>query len=340
MGYSGDCAEVPFRIQLTEDGPVEFWRKINHTGEAFAESKSGSPLTPQSCYPNALMAKTKDELGTTTPLPLEIHRAILGEVDSKRDLCAVARVSRLMQSEAECLMYREVEMGQKDSTRTIISILRRLAHSVVVPLYVRRFALVISWQRQAECRFLSFFHLLFQVLERMTRLQSLTLRIDTTHIQASIFCRCTFKLSVLDIDYLDKALVTFLESQPEIRILRVAEGLDEEVLLNSPYFLPNLAVLAAGRRNATLLIPGRPVTHVWLSPFELQSLDRLALSSRPVLALGTIFYWKPEAGQPLNSIVHIARVAPDLEALHILLVTRISDTIVCPLQSSLMVCEH
>jgi hypothetical protein len=166
-----------------------------------------------------MLNKTKGVSASPIFLPLEIHRAILDQVDSKRDLCAVARVSRLMQMGAECLMYREVEFGDDiDSIRRIVLALKHICASVALPLYIQRFALYLhstkSWEYHDH---------LVLALQRMTRLllRSLSVRCHDIPRQVNIFYNCAFKLSVLDIESLDYVPLRFLEFQPPNSVFKI-----------------------------------------------------------------------------------------------------------------------
>jgi hypothetical protein len=247
-----------------------------------------------------------------SPLPLEVHRAILRKVDSKRDLCAVARVSRLMRMEAEWLIYRDIELGKRGSARTVVLVLKHIISSTVLPLYVRCFALMPDWQITSEHHLASIFHLLSRVLQKMTRLRNLKLRIRVPLAYANLLSRCTFKLSIY-------SPLRFLESQPEIRILKLGSILAQGMPVASPSFLPNLATLVASRKLTAILVPRRPVTRVWLSYLDYQSLGFLALSSAPILALGICICWNPSNGPSLDTIVDLGSFAPDMEIFHVIL---------------------
>jgi hypothetical protein len=254
-------------------------------------------------------------------LPLEVRRAILREVDSKRDLCAVARVSRLMRIEAEWFIYRELDLGKRESARTVVAILKYILSSPVLPLYVRSFILTGVLQKETEYRLVAIFHLFSLVLQRMTRLRSLVIKLYPSP-QINIFRRCTFKLSVLDVNYLDGPLVRFLESQPRIRILGLVAGLAKIMPIIPPAFLPILAAVITTDENAALLVPGRPVTHVRLPLNNRPSLEYLALSSAPILALSACIYCHKKDDEPLDTMIRLGRVAPDLEALYIVLLVK------------------
>jgi hypothetical protein len=248
-------------------------------------------------------------------LPLEMFRAILLEVPSKRDLCAVARVSRSVQSEAERFIYHRLEFGSSTAMSTVVFILKRVCLSKILPLYVRHFALLVmlGFRRNSHC--LATFQLLARFLGRVTRLRTLTLRLPLFLQGINVFDQCKFKLYMLDIDGLDEGFLSFIEKQTEIRIRKVGSNLEHGLLLagsNLQIVLPNLKVLSASSDIANQLVSRSPTTHLWARDFEEEPAGYLALANPTLRSLG-ILLWK------LPMFIAIADLLPELTALHVCL---------------------
>jgi hypothetical protein len=268
------------------------------------------------------------------PLPLEINRAILNQVESKTDLCTVARASRSLQAEAESLIYRHI--GDMDTLSSIVCFKQVLA-SPRLPLYVRSFNFSPHfWGVQRM--FWSIFILLSRVLRRTSLLRRLSLDLPVLPLGIDVLTRCDFKLLEFTATFYNTHQFQFLEGQNELRILQIkltdrATGPSE--WKHRADILPNLSVLVAGGMDACYLIPGRPVTRLWvtLSSSE-RSLNYLALPSIPLKALGTHLSWKDNAEEFLREV---SDLVPDLEILCLNLMTNISRSTVGSFRINLLI---
>jgi hypothetical protein len=264
-------------------------------------------------------------------LPPELYSSILGQVTSRRDLCAVTRVSRLLHSESEPLIYRDLDLDHRIRSRTKIAICRRLCTSDVLPLYVQSF----TWRWRVDSHFLAFSLLLPRVLSRLTRLRSLSLMLPAATGGVRLFGRYRFKLVILKIICLDErlnddCLLPFLETQDKLQHLEFGHiaHLNHLILPDRPLplgFLPNLSVLCAPYVDSVRLISGRSITHLsgWANS-DYSSLKALSLSATPLMAL-VIGVGPNEDGSP--RLPMLPDFVPDLEALYLVLQDRSSNDV-------------
>jgi hypothetical protein len=252
-------------------------------------------------------------------LPLELHRPILSELASKRDLCAVARVSRAFQQEAGRLLYRRIKLDDSHQpTSKIVVLFKHLCRSPTLPLYIRSLSLTIYDTQGQEFYLIAILQLLSRTLQRMTRLRRLVLTLPVFFGASWIFDNCTFKLVVFKAIFSGLGLFRFLEKQDELRRVELWRGAGLFLQVANQYlpptFLPNLTILKASSPDALCLLPGRPVTHLRLSDINWPSINsRLRLSSGPVQVLAMRLQGTADAA----NLKVLPELVPHLQVLHV-----------------------
>jgi hypothetical protein len=127
------------------------------------------------------------------PIPLELYRPIIRQIRGKRDLCAIARVSRFLQGEAERLIYRQL---MATGFNEIVSLCRSVVNTLRVGIYVLEFRIRDDITGDVDPA--TIHRLLCMALERMVNLRYLSIYASTDAIIPRHFPQ-TFlpKLSVL-----------------------------------------------------------------------------------------------------------------------------------------------
>jgi hypothetical protein len=255
-------------------------------------------------------------------LPVELYRPILEKVRIK-DLCAVARVSRLAQPEAERLLWRKFQAGSADADwdkrsdlKRIIVFCKGIHLSPRRGRYVREMRLCYFGYWDSSTFYDAILRLISLALKRTTGLRILYIDIPTPHRTQNhpscfgIFTHCSFKLHTLSSHFVwDKWLFEFFENQTSIRFLEVPPYIPSLAL---PYhLLPNLnAIRVYSPYTLTEIIcADRPVTHISL--LERSSLDQLyGLPPVGVRVKAVEFYRPARVGGALDAELFV-----DLELL-------------------------
>jgi hypothetical protein len=216
------------------------------------------------------------QLAMAAAIPLELHRPIVEYMDSLRDMCAVARVCRSLQLEAERLIYR---------TLAPLSFVETVALCKRVTLHPRFGSYVLSLcinGTQLEINREAFKRIVSSTLERMPKLQHLTIYVphDENPANASSWLSWSnfnFKLRSFETSLtLDGSLLSFLDDQAELRAIKLWRSEDANMNIPSQFsasFLPKLAVLeceyiGCDPQFPASIISHRPVTHVATSSLQ------------------------------------------------------------------------
>jgi hypothetical protein len=239
-------------------------------------------------------------------LPVELYETVLRRC-SRSGLITLARVSRTTQPEAEHILYRDVKFlaNTRGAVMSAVMFCKRICQSS------RRAAYVISLQSMirvgSACyppRFANF----SLVLCRGCRISGHCLT-KSQPLDFTILTCPPFKLWTFESDSNDgSALFEFLITQSELRslFLRLLPSTIHFPL--SPHILPNLTVLLASTRDASHLIIGRPISHVYMWDKPTLLLKNLPSSGSSIKVLRVFVVSH-------TTMKTIAQIAPNIEVL-------------------------
>jgi len=237
----------------------------------------------------------------------DIDRA---DVNRQTNLKALCLVDKILGGIAQKALYRDI--GQITTQRSAISFCRTILKRPDLATSVRRLGLLfflfdglVDPQSQMPWTMLQLVDPKAMLIPGWTRLIFRTMRCLTS-LKASLWasrsitchdvlpqwfyqnlCSCTFQLKALDIGHRLGSHSQFLDQQPSIQEIYL---LDSALVTGDPKFtlrsdsLPNLQTFHGSWDGAKNLVPGRPVTDLWLwsgNSFGLSSpLDFLPIYAR------------------------------------------------------------
>jgi hypothetical protein len=250
-----------------------------------------------------------------TALPIELFHRIVEELPSPYDLATLARVSRVLQMEAERLLYRHIIL---QSLRNTIALCKRLCLTTRLATYVRSLDIYV-WSYEHTSSH-TFARLLSDALRRMTNVSDLCLCLPGfrggASMEAWILSRCKFKLHKLFCYFdLTPGLFSFLETQDQIYDVSLFGDLATSSTHQIPsraVVLPNLIVLRAFAHVALQLLPDRPVTHLKMQEVRQTPWERFV-----PISCGVVKALDIDAYVPSSSLPSFAKVAGAVELLHI-----------------------
>ncbi|EPQ58840.1 hypothetical protein GLOTRDRAFT_34274 [Gloeophyllum trabeum ATCC 11539] len=205
-------------------------------------------------------------------LPIELYQEVIGHIESKSDLCAISVVSRAVQALAESLIYHTVESRRRCRTQAFCKLVVECPR---IGSLVRSLIVANDERHGSYPALPPFWDNMGRALQRMPHLEILRVHDGFTNPNARILRRCTFSLRELSSDFaLDGDLIAFLETQRRITSIdwtdtdNAARTVDPVRDTPSPGqgALPQLQLLHTDSLGMAMrLVPGRPVTHLWVS---------------------------------------------------------------------------
>jgi hypothetical protein len=234
-------------------------------------------------------------------LPVELYRNIAEDV-TREDLHSMARSCRMLQPEAERILWRKIVLAR---TVTVIPFCRRLSATPRLAQYVLELNIGFfeDYNHKTELQIFpqTLRRVISRLLEQTTGLRVLNLHIsyfrtETDHLRVdtcgSLFDHCTFKLHHFASEFvLDDRLISFLETQPDIRILALLVAKDTEALLPL-HVLSKLASFGSNQFDTLLYVLRHwSITHVALPTFgSAACLSRIAQSTHTIKVLNLCCY--------------------------------------------------
>ncbi|TFK47014.1 hypothetical protein OE88DRAFT_847319 [Heliocybe sulcata] len=206
-------------------------------------------------------------------LPIEIYQEIIAHIASKSDLLALSLLSRAVHPLASASIYHTLESRRRCRTEALCLLVIQSAH--IGPL-IRSLTIANDERHTSAYPALPhFWETMARALRRMPQLEVLRLHDGCTNPNAGILKRCTFSLRELSCDFVfDDNLVAFLVTQDRLKSIDWMDG-DNSARSTTPVpyaaapargSLPALQMLHTNSVGmAIALVPGRPVTHLWVS---------------------------------------------------------------------------
>jgi hypothetical protein len=253
---------------------------------------------------------------TKISLPVELYRPILREITTRRDLCSLARTSRILQSEAELMIYHHVSAETIDE---IIKFCRTIRRAPRLARYTSSLGLSFfdgQFRSRGSVIWAAVYNIISDTLKLLTKLRHLDIRIPSEingivgGSCSRILDGCTFKLHKLTSMFrVDSKMISFLQAQTEIHELYLTS-------LNAPLpsgILPNLTTLSVPQLTqvSAETIAARYIRHLHVRWTHLDASFDLGLSSSSITALKTNFYSRNFSKLP-PSLPH---TLPQLEVL-------------------------
>ncbi|KZT29560.1 hypothetical protein NEOLEDRAFT_1166994 [Neolentinus lepideus HHB14362 ss-1] len=208
-------------------------------------------------------------------LPIEIYQEIIGHITSKSDLLSLSLISRAVQALAEIYIYRTIESRRRSRTEAFCQLVVRRPR---IGPFVRSLTIANDERHTSyPARVPQFWDTIARALRRMPQLEVLRVHDGFMNPNARILERCTFSLRELSCDFaFNDDFVAFLDTQPRLTSIDWADNDNSARARNyftnfsvkSPFpgSLPELRMLHTDSVGmAMTLVPGRPVTHLWVS---------------------------------------------------------------------------
>jgi hypothetical protein len=246
-------------------------------------------------------------------LPIEMYRDIISEVNSLQDLRALARVSRIVQPEAERLIWRSYYSGFIPG---IIRFCNALSSAPRFGPYVHELDLGPYIPNDLDSTSdADIVDMLSRALEKTINLRILDigLSISAPCTCSSLFERSTFQLHTFRPHWLliDDRMVAFLARQPSIRYMHPRIRFDYLSLLEVDIpsgVLPHLAIISGPDSFISNNLRDRPITHISFDHHIPHSiLKKLPLSASPIKGVELYHNSVLEEHEALRS-VHFARL--------------------------------
>lgn len=257
-------------------------------------------------------------------LPIELYQEVIGHIESKSDLCAISVVSRAVQALAESLIYHTVESRRRCRTQAFCKLVVECPR---IGSLVRSLIVANDERHGSYPALPPFWDNMGRALQRMPHLEILRVHDGFTNPNARILRWCTFSLRELSSDFaLDGDLIAFLETQRRITSIdwtdtdNAARTVDPVRDTPSPGqgALPQLQLLHTDSLGMAMrLVPGRPVTHLWVSNeanamYE-EFITAISRSTGPLLSLRMGFPF--HKGSIVQCLSTLALQAPNLRSL-------------------------
>lgn len=237
-------------------------------------------------------------------LPLELIDNVCLHLPNA-DLLAVATASSLLSAVAHRLLYREVTV-----TRGKLSVALTLANKPHLARHVRVFSVVVD---PAANVLPPYYRALSTAISHMRELVSLSITVPAHHssILPSDFYLSFPRLRVFQASFtLDVNVVRFLAKTPGLVALTLDHGLDPLYSEVPPTSIPHLASFSGSSQAAQALVPGRPVTSIFLSSGDLTE-DVVSALSKSSAAVSTLD--ATTTSLPLPILASLAVAMPQLE---------------------------
>ncbi|KAF8957208.1 hypothetical protein BDZ97DRAFT_119328 [Flammula alnicola] len=194
-------------------------------------------------------------------LPPELIRSIVEQVVHASDLVVLSRASRLLQEEAERLLYRSMTSEDGTTSFKFLSSIQncpRRATSVRI-YHVHQIPYI-----QLGC----IWNLISKCLREMVNLKELGFNNYLLAAPAAIFpATCPFRLEKfiwrrprLAPSVYDEQAIAFLEGQPQLRHLR---WMSTDLICPLKTLCPNLRILEGNIQTFLMFLPGRSVTTLY-----------------------------------------------------------------------------
>ncbi|KLO14235.1 hypothetical protein SCHPADRAFT_996700 [Schizopora paradoxa] len=251
---------------------------------------------------------------STSRFAIETYYDILNYVDCKHELARLARTAPVLQRPAESRLYRTIALhGERD-----LNVFRTLllnTNASRIGGFVKEFTYdemdqtgrtLESEGNDLELSFIS------DVLGRLKALNKLCIHMEdaarwrTSRILNSLESG-TLTVLRCSVDF-DAPFVAFLRRQTHMQELHV-ECLSPEytthyLICNQRRFLPNLHALRTNSHNLALaLLPGRPISHIWITEVKSFSSNATHCPLYSTAALRPIIGRPREAQDPQQSVI-------------------------------------
>ena len=240
-------------------------------------------------------------------LPVELLSAACEYLDTP-DLAAVARASSLLCAVAQRILYRDLAIARPTLPLTVA-----LAAKPHLARHVRVFKIVVD----ATATVLpAYYRALSTALSHMSELVSLSISLPPRLTSSDVLpCDpgvCFPRLRSLQASFtLDQHLVAFLSNAPRVVVLSLDGTTQTPCTSEIPAtLLPHLEVFSGSSHVAEALVPGRPVSAIFLTSGDLtvDAVAALAQSAAPVWTLDAT-----TTSLPLPILETLAEAMPDLE---------------------------
>jgi hypothetical protein len=267
-------------------------------------------------------------------LPIELYRRIVEDIPCE-DLHPLVTVSRVLQAEAERILWRQVKLSYP-TFQTVTSRCRQIIDSPRIWLLVRNFDLAYIDDDYEHGHLAPIFNYLAETLKNLQNLVALMLILDMTDGRwcscGNLFEGCNFQLRVYCSSFtLDRDHAKFIENQPLILDWNWMPSYPSTCQL-SVMAMPSLKVVTYNNRESDFyrIFVGRPIAHINISDVSgpvppVPPMENLALGAAPIRSL---FMW---------SWNHIARTFcstfPRLEFLSRVSFYRINVRYLCHISS-------
>ncbi|KAF7973795.1 hypothetical protein HWV62_14154 [Athelia sp. TMB] len=252
------------------------------------------------------------------PLPVEVLDQIV-DLSSRADQACFLRINPTFNAIARRLLYRSISI---ELSHKCITLLRTLSgsRSKLYSHLVHTLDIILKNSRSHPIG--NFARLLNRALQSLANLTTLSAPGHPLQI-----CKgCTFSLKNLSAECrVDPELGAFLALHPSIDELciRGGPGMQDGYMCLPSSILPNLSAVRLLIPDPALLrslVHGRPVRHT--SVIILQSflpyVEALALSAVPVERVSMMFF---ECPNPSELLIAAAKLLPEIEALHVVILT-------------------
>ena len=260
-------------------------------------------------------------------LPVEILDCIFQELEPQ-DLPPILRANHDFHILGTRILYRIIP---ELPIKRCIQCLKSLSTSPTNAALVRK--LSIDWSQH---RIISnLFRLLYEVLKHLTSIRHLSVELsphDNHHGLAWVLTGLRAQLKTLGTSIrCDVQLAEVLETQPELIELCLRGFQTKQGFTLSTGAMPHLRsfrTVHAGPAVISEVVRGRPVEGVSLSMFledGCQPLDSLRFSTRPIKRLTIMSLDSTLA--PTVLLPEIAKRLPELEALHVVVLMALFDTV-------------
>jgi hypothetical protein len=241
-------------------------------------------------------------------LPLELIDNVCFYLPAQ-DLLAVATANSLLCAVAQRLLFREVSV-----TTGKLPVALTLSNKPHLARHVRVFNVVVG---PAANVLPAYYRALSTAISHMRELVSLSITVPAHH--SSILPsdpRLSFpRLRVLQASFtLDPHVVRFLAKAPGLVALTLDHGPDPPYSEIPPTSIPRLASFSGSSQAAQLLVPGRPVSSIFLSSGDLTEdvVSALSMSSAAVSTLDAT-----TTSLPLPILESLAVAMPQLEKIRL-----------------------
>src|ERR1700730_16186385 len=198
----------------------------------------------------------------SSKLSIEVLQMILENVD-KADLATVCQANKLCCACAQEVLYRNINIQSKNALKVI----RTLAQSTHLSRRVRSFSAMHIFKVNPR-------KAIVKALQNMSSLRSLTLQVPPA-LYTSILDVYTFKLDSFTFDFNPdghEPFLKFLNCQPSLTRVKIwTYGVDD--IKVEATWLPNLTWVSAPFPWLRQLIPGRPVSEVYIIEHSIEHED-------------------------------------------------------------------